>query len=50
MIVNAKIKSIAFSAAKDGEALYNQQKQDGKQTLAQIVSSICKNSGLNWKN
>ena len=27
-MVNTKIRLIIFSAAKDGEALYNQQKQD----------------------
>ena len=47
MIVNAKIKLIAFFAAKDGEALYIQQKQDGEQTMVQIMSSLWQNSGLN---
>ena len=31
-IVNTKIKLIVFFAAKDGEAVYNQQKQDLKLT------------------
>ena len=47
VIVNAKIKLIAFFAAKDGEALYNQQKQDGEQNTVQIMSSLWQNSGLN---
>ena len=36
-----------FFAAKDGEALYNQQKQDLELTVAQIISSLEQNSGLN---
>ena len=31
-------------AAKDGEALYNQQKQDWELTVAQIVNSLLANS------
>jgi len=34
-------------AAKDGEALYNQQKQDREQTVAQIMNSLLPNSDLN---
>ena len=34
-------------AAKDGEALYSQQKQDWEVTVAQIMSSLLPNSGLN---
>ena len=30
---------ITFFAAKDGETLYSQQKQDGELTVAQIISS-----------
>ena len=33
-----------FFAAKDGEALYGQQKQDQKVTVAQITSSLLPNS------
>ena len=33
--------------AKDGEALYSQQKQDRELTVAQIMNSLLKNSGLN---
>jgi len=36
-----------FFAAKDGEALYSQQKQDLELTVAQIISSLLQNSGLN---
>ena len=30
-----------FFAAKDGEALYSQQKQDQELTVAQIMKSYC---------
>ena len=33
-------------AAKDGEALYSQQKQDLELTVAQSMSSLLQNSGL----
>ena len=33
-MVNTEIRLIIFSAAKDGEALYNQQKQDQELTVA----------------
>ena len=33
-------------AAKDGEALYSQQKQDQELTVAQIMSSLLPNSDL----
>ena len=35
-MVNTKIRLIIFFAAKDGEALYSQQKQDWELTVAQI--------------
>ena len=35
-MVNTEIRLIIFFAAKDGEALYSQQKQDQEQTVAQI--------------
>ena len=38
---------IIFFAAKDGEALYSQQKQDQELTVAQIMNSLLPNSGLN---
>ena len=39
-MVNTKIRLIIFFAAKDGEALYSQQKQDQKLTVAQIMNSL----------
>ena len=36
-------------ATKDGEALYSQQKQDQKLTVAQIMKSLLPNSNLNWR-
>ena len=38
---------IIFFAAKDGEALYSQQKQDWELTVAQIMNSLLPNSDLN---
>ena len=38
---------IIFFAAKDGEALYSQQKQDWALTVAQIMNSLLPNSDLN---
>ena len=46
-MVNTKIRLIIFFAAKDKEALYSQQKQDLELTMAQIMSSLLQNSGLN---
>ena len=37
---------IIFFAAKDGEALYSQQKQDWELTLKQIMNSLLPNSDL----
>ena len=37
--VNIEIKLIIFFAAKDGEALYRQQKHDRELSVAQIMSS-----------
>ena len=42
-----RIRLIMFFAAKDGEALYNQQKQDQELTMAQIRNSLLPNSDLN---
>jgi len=39
-MVNIKIRLIIFFAAKDGEALYSQQKQDQELTVAQIMNSL----------
>ena len=46
-MVNTKIRLIIFFAAKDGEALYSQQKQDRELTLAQIMNSLLPNSDSN---
>ena len=46
-MVNAKIRLIIFFAAKDGEAMYSQQKHDLELTVAQIMSSLLPNSDLN---
>ena len=46
-MVNTKIKLILFFAAKDGEALYSQQKQGQELTLAQIMNSLLLYSDLN---
>ena len=48
-MVNIEIRLIIFFAAKDGEVLYNQQKQELELTVAQIMSSLLENSGLNWR-
>ena len=45
-MVNTKIRLIIFYAAKDGEALYSQQKQDQELTVAQIMNTLLQNSGL----
>ena len=43
-MVNTEIRLIIFFAAKDGEALYSQQKQDQEMTVAQIMNSLLLNS------
>ena len=48
-MVNTKIKLIIFFAAKDGEALYSQQKKDQELTVAQIRNSLLQNSDLNGR-
>ena len=45
-MVNTEIRLIIFFAAKDGEALYRQQKQDWELTVAHIMNSLT-NSDLN---
>ena len=42
-MVNTDIRLIILFAAKDGEALYSQQKQDREQTVAQIMNSLLPN-------
>ena len=39
-MVNIEIRLIIFFAAKYGEALYSQQKQDQELTVAQIMNSL----------
>ena len=39
-MVNTEIRLIIFFAAKDGEALYSQQKQDWELTVAQTIRSL----------
>ena len=41
---NTKIRLIIFFVAKDGEALYSQQKQDQELTVAQIMDTLLPNS------
>ena len=43
-MVNIKIRFIIFFAAKDGEALHSQQKQDWELTVAQIMNPFLSNS------
>jgi len=46
-MVNTEIRWIIFFAAKDGEALYSQQKQDWELTLDQIKNFLLQNSDFN---
>ena len=48
-VVITKIRLIMFFVGKDGEALYSQQKQDQKLTVAQIMNSLFPNSYINWR-
>ena len=48
-MVSTEIRLIIFFAAKDGEALYRQQKQDQELTVAGIMNSLLPNSDLNWR-
>ena len=48
-MTNTKIRLIIFFAAKDGEALYSQQKQDEELTVAQIMNSLLPNTDLNCR-
>ena len=45
-MVNTEIRLIMFFAAKDGEVLYSQQKQDLELTVALIMYSLLQSSGL----
>ena len=46
-MVMSEIRLIIFFAAKGGEALYSQQKQDWELTVAQIMNSLLPNLDLN---
>ena len=46
-MANTEIRLIVFFAAKDGEALCSQQKQDWELTVAQIMNYLLPNSELN---
>ena len=46
-MANTEIRLIIFFAAKDGEAIYNQQKQDWELPVTQIMNSLLANSDLN---
>ena len=48
-MINTEIRLIIFFAAKDGEALYSQQKQDQEVTVAQVMNSLLPNSDLHWR-
>ena len=50
-MVNTEIRWIIFFAAKDGETLYSQQKQDKELTVAQIMNSLLQTPDLKkvWK-
>ena len=45
-MVSTEIRLIIFLAAKDGEALYTQQKQDWELTVTQIMNSLLPSSDL----
>ena len=47
-MVITDIRLIIFFAAKDGEALYIEQKQDWELTVVEIMNSLLQNSDLNW--
>ena len=49
-MVSTKLRLIKFFAAKDGEALYSQQKYNVELTVAQIIRSLLHNSGSNEKS
>ena len=46
-MVNTEVRLIIFFAAKEGEAVYSQQKQDWELTVAQIMNSLLPKSDLN---
>ena len=46
-MVNIEMKLIIFFTIKDEEVPYSQQKQDLELTVAQIMSSLWQNLGIN---
>ena len=48
-MINTEIRLIISFAAKEGEALYSQQKQDRELTVTQIMNSLLQNYDLNWR-
>ena len=46
-MVNTEIRLSIFFAAKYGEALYSQQKQDQELTVTQIMNVLLQNSDIN---
>ena len=46
-MIDTEIRLIIFFAAKEGEALYSQQKQDWELSVDQIMNSLLPNSDLN---
>ena len=48
-MANTKIILIIFFAAKGGEALYSQQKQDWELNVVQTMNFLLQNSYLNWR-
>ena len=46
-MVNTEIRFIIFFAAKDGEVLHSEKKQDQELTVAQTMNSFLPNSDLN---
>ena len=48
-MVNTEKRLIIFFAAKDGDALYSQKKQDWELTVAQIMNPLLSNSDLKWR-
>ena len=45
-MINTEVRLIIFLAAKDGEALHSQQKQDQELTVTQTMNSL-QNADLN---
>ena len=48
-MVNTEIWLTIVFSAKNGEAVYSQQKQDQELTVAEITNSLLQNSSLNWR-